>query len=184
MQVRRCMTKFLGLHDKLLRDEVDIVKFGEKYYLFGIKSEANPKDENPYFCVILDNTVNLGQKVRNRRVLFFRDHCILRTKSALPGTILSDGFFFRDQCILSTKSALPGNNFKFFFREISKNVGRKLVLITMTLRLKVTISHKIFFLPIKYCMSHSLITHNIPIFMTRVWHANCMARLRGHRTPL
>ena len=33
-------------------------------------------------------------------------------------------------------------------------------------------------------MSHSVITHNIPIFMTRFWHANCMARLRGHRTPL
>ena len=52
-----------------------------------------------------------------------------------------------------------------FFREIIKNLGQKLFLITMTLRLKVTISHP-------------------PIFMIRFWHANCMARLRGHRTPL
>ena len=33
-------------------------------------------------------------------------------------------------------------------------------------------------------MSHSLITHNIPIFMTRFWHANCMAKLRDHHMPL
>ena len=141
----------------------------------------------------------------------FRDHCILKTKSALPGTISSDylfflknpavsgekvqypeqfkvmTFFFRDHCILRAKSGLPGNHFKWwplFFREINKNLGRKLILITMTLRLKVTISHKNFFQPVKYCMSHSLITHNIPIFMTRFWHANCMARLRGHCTLL
>ena len=94
---------------------------------------------------------------------FFRDHCILRTKSALPRTISSDDLFFR---------------------EISKNLGRKLVLITMTLRLKVIILNKHFFLPVKYCMSHSLITHNITIFMTRFWQANCMARFRGNRTPL
>ena len=35
-----------------------------------------------------------------------------------------------------------------FFRKINKNLGRKLVLNTTTLRLKVTISHKIFFLPL------------------------------------
>ena len=57
-------------------------------------------------------------------------------------------------------------------------------MITMTLQLKVTISHKNLFLPVKYCMSHTVITHNIPIFMTRFWHANCMARLGGHRTLL
>ena len=56
-----------------------------------------------YFRVILKNTVNLGRKVRNRRL------------------ILSDDLFFK---------------------EISKNLGRNLVLINMTLRLKVTISLK------------------------------------------
>ena len=118
---------------------------------------------------------------------FFRDHCIWSTKSALPGTISSDDFFFLRALQFQEKKCITGQQFQvmtFVFREISKNLGRKLVLITMTLRLKVTISHKNFFLPVKYCMSHLLTTHNIPVFMTRFWHENCMARLRGHRTPL
>ena len=40
MQVMGCMTKFL---DEFLRVEVDIVEFDEKYYLFRMKSEADPK---------------------------------------------------------------------------------------------------------------------------------------------
>ena len=41
--------------------------------------------------VILEKIVNLGRKVRNRRLIksddFFKDHCFLRTKNALPGMI-------------------------------------------------------------------------------------------------
>ena len=33
-------------------------------------------------------------------------------------------------------------------------------------------------------MSYLLTTHKIPDCMTRLWHANCMTSLRGHRTPL
>ena len=33
-------------------------------------------------------------------------------------------------------------------------------------------------------MSYSLTTHEIPDFMTRFWHANCMTSLRGHRKRL
>ena len=58
-----------ALHDQILRDEVDIVKFDEKYYLFGMKSEKSIRDEDPFFCVILDTTMNLGRKVRNRRLV-------------------------------------------------------------------------------------------------------------------
>ena len=60
-----------------------------------MKSEADPR-RRPIFCVILENIVNLGRKVKNRRLVrsddlfFFRDHCILTAKSALPGMISSD----------------------------------------------------------------------------------------------
>ena len=66
------MTKFLGIHDELLRDEVDFVEFDEKYYLFGMKFEADPK-RRPIFCVILENSKNLGRKVRNRRLVWSDD---------------------------------------------------------------------------------------------------------------
>ena len=54
-------------------------------------SEIDPR-RRPIFCVNLENIVNLGRKVKNRRLvtrndLFFRDHCILRRKNALPSTI-------------------------------------------------------------------------------------------------
>ena len=110
---------------------------------------------------------------------FSGDHCILSTKSALPGTISRNGFFLEKPAFSREKVHYQAtiSSDDLFFREISKNPWRKLVLITITLQLIVTISHQSFFLPVKYCMSLSLITHNIPIFMTTFWHANCMARL-------
>ena len=86
-----------------MRDEVDIVEFDEKYYLFGMKFEADPR-RRPISGLILENTVNLGRKIKNRdwfeaMTFFFRDHCILRTKSALPGTILSNGHFLKETSI-------------------------------------------------------------------------------------
>ena len=88
------------------------------------------RDENLFLCVILENIVNLGQKVRNRRLVrsedlsfFFRNHWILETKSALLGTISSDDsfFFFRDHCSLRKKSALPetiSDDDLFFWRSL------------------------------------------------------------------
>ena len=63
-----------------------------------MKSEADPR-QRLIFCVILENIMNLGRKVRNQKLvgiddLFFRDYCISRKKSALPRTILSDDLFF------------------------------------------------------------------------------------------
>ena len=71
-----------------------------------------------------------------------------------------------------------------FFLEITLNLGRKLVLNTMIFGLKIRISHRIFFLPVKYCMSYSLTTHKITDCMTRFRRGNCMTSLRGHRKPL
>ena len=97
-----------------------------------------------------------------------------------------DCFFYRDHCIFRTKSAFTWQRFQVmtFFLEITLNLGRKLVLNTMIIGLKIRISHRIFFLPVKYCLSYSLTTHKIPDCMTRFWHANCITSLRGHRTPL
>ena len=67
---------------------------------------------------------------------------------------------------------------------MDENLGRKLVKNTMILGLKIRISRRIFFLPVKYCMSYSMTTHKIPDCMTRFWHANCMISLKGHRTSL
>ena len=110
-----------------------------------------------------------------------RDHCISRKKVHYQERFQAMTFLLKSPP-LHYQATISRDD--FFFRGISKNLGRKLILITMTLRLKVTISHKNFFLLVKYCMSHSLFTHKIPIFMTKFWHANCMAKLRGHRTPL
>ena len=51
-----------------MRDEVDIVELDEKYYLFWMKFDPDPR-RRPVFCVFLENTVNLGRKVRNRRLV-------------------------------------------------------------------------------------------------------------------
>ena len=48
----------------LLCDEIDIDELDENYYLFRMKSEADPR-RRPIFFVILENIVNLGRKVRN-----------------------------------------------------------------------------------------------------------------------
>ena len=112
------------MHDELLCNEVKIDEFDEKCYLFGMKSE----DEDLFFCVILENVVNLGRKVRNRRLvtsddLFFRDHCILRTKNALPREQFQamTYFFVKDHRILRMKNALLGtiSGDDFFFSEIT-----------------------------------------------------------------
>ena len=106
------ITKFLGIHDELLRDEVDFVEFDEKYYLFGMKFEADPK-RRPIFCVILENSENLGRKVRNRRLVWS-----------------DDLFFFRDYNISSKKSTLLGtisnNDISFIFLEVTGFLGQKL----------------------------------------------------------
>ena len=67
MQVMRCMIKFLGLHDELLRHELDIVEFHEKNYLFLMKSEADLR-RRPIFCVN------------------YREYCEFRTKSTKSET--------------------------------------------------------------------------------------------------
>ena len=41
---------FLKLHDELSRDEVNFVEFDEKYYLFGIESEVDPKRRPIFLC--------------------------------------------------------------------------------------------------------------------------------------
>ena len=105
-----------------------------------MKCEADPR-QRPIFCVILENIVNLRQKVRNRRpvrsndlfffrdhsiqeqkvhyserfqvmTFFFKDHWILWKKSALLGMTSSNDFFFRDHCISGMKTASTGNGFK------------------------------------------------------------------------
>ena len=50
------------MHDELLRDEVDIVEFDEKYYLFRIKSEADLRRRVIFLC-------------------YFREYREFRTKS-------------------------------------------------------------------------------------------------------
>ena len=68
-----------ALHNKLLHNEVDILEFNEKYYL-------------PRQRLFFEITEFLGLKVHylaaisSHDLFFFRDHCIFRTKSALPGT--------------------------------------------------------------------------------------------------
>ena len=53
---------FRNCKNKLLRDEVDIVESDEKL--------LRPiRDEDLFFCVILENIVNLRRKVRNRRLV-------------------------------------------------------------------------------------------------------------------
>ena len=117
MQVLRCMTRFLGLHDELLHDGVDIIGFNEKYYLFGMKSKANPK------TFFLEITTFSGQR------------CIIWKQFQVMT------FFFRVHLVSGMK-------------------------IYTILELKIRISHRIFFLPLKYCMSFSLTTYKIPNCMT------------------
>ena len=91
---------------------------------------------------------------------------------------------FLGQKKLRYSGAISSDDPLFLFLEITLNLGRKLVLSTIILELKIRISHRIFFLPEIYCMSYSLTTHEIPNFMIRFWHLNCMISLRGHRMPL
>ena len=75
------------------------------------------QDKDLFFGVILENIVNLGRKVRNRRLVrsdnlfFFRDHCVSGTKSALPGMISGDDLFFRDHFESRTKIGLEYTKF-------------------------------------------------------------------------
>ena len=79
------------------------------------------RDKDLFFGVILENIVNLGQKVRNWRLvrsddLFFRDYCISETKSALPGMILGNEFFFLEITLnLGRKPVLNIQNFMTWF---------------------------------------------------------------------
>ena len=87
------------MHDELLRDEVDIVEFHEKYYLFRMKSEADSRRRPIFLVLFLENIVNLRQKVRNRRLvriddLFFRDIAFLEQKVHYPERFQAMTCFF------------------------------------------------------------------------------------------
>ena len=92
--------------------------FLENIVNIGRKLEIGEWLEVMIFFFFLESASFLGQKVhyperlQATTCLFVRDHCILRTKSALLGMISDDDLFFRDRCIFSTKTALPGNDFK------------------------------------------------------------------------
>ena len=76
-----------------------------------MKCEADPR-RRPIFCVILENIVNLGQKVRNRRLVRSDDLFIFLEITVFLGQKVhySERFqkmicdFFRDRCIFRTKS--------------------------------------------------------------------------------
>ena len=75
----------------------------------------------------------------------------LEQKAHYLGRISSDDFFLEIIAFLEQK-CVTWERFQVmtFFLEITLNLGRKLVLNTTILGLKIRISHRIFFLPVKY----------------------------------
>ena len=78
-----------------MRYEVDIVEFNEKYYLFGMKFEADPR-RRPFFFIGI--SAILGQKVQHYLATISSDHFFLQITAFLRlkvhlGAISSDGFF-------------------------------------------------------------------------------------------
>ena len=140
------------------------------------------------FCFILENIVNLGRKVRNRRQVRRDDSFFFLEITVFLGEKVhySERFevrtrvLFRDHCIFRTKSASPGmisgDDLFFFF-------GDHCISRTKSALPGTTSSDELFLLEITLNLGRKLVL-KISNFIAWFWHPNCMTSLRGHRTPL
>ena len=68
-----------------MRDEVDIVELDEKYYLFGMKSEADSRRRPIFLCYFREyHEYTVERKVRNQR-LVRSDKLFFLEISVFPG---------------------------------------------------------------------------------------------------